>query len=116
MTATEAMTKAGVTPEYGALTGTSVAAPHVSGAAALLWSKYPSLSYHQVKQVLMQTSDKVVPGLCQSHGRVNLAKALTAVPAGTLGRVLNTRDDPTKPEASTPPSRRPSTPPTTATR
>ena len=86
-----------VTKEYGALTGSSVAAPHVSGAAALLLSKYPALSYHQVKQILMQTSDKVVPGLCQSHGRVNIAKALAAVPAGAMGRVLNTRDDPTKP-------------------
>ena len=97
MTATESMTKDGVTPQYGALTGTSVAAPHVSGAAALLWSKYPFLSVYHLKHVLMQTADKVVPGLCLSQGRVNLASALKAVPTGQLGRVLNTRDDPTKP-------------------
>ncbi|NLH42895.1 MAG: S8 family serine peptidase, partial [Planctomycetes bacterium] len=97
VTATDVMTSAGLTAEYGVLSGTSVAAPHVSGAAALLWAKYPALSYHQVKQVLMQTADKVVPGLCQSHGRVNVAKALAAVPGGTLGRVINTRDDYTDP-------------------
>ncbi|MEN6335688.1 MAG: S8 family serine peptidase, partial [Phycisphaerales bacterium] len=92
--ATDAMNAAGLAAEYGTLSGTSVAAPHVSGAAALLWAKYPALSYHQVKNILMQTSDKVMPGLCQSHGRVNVARALAAVPAGTIGRVLNTRDDP----------------------
>ncbi len=94
VTATDEMTSAGLAAGYGTLSGTSVAAPHVSGAAALLWAKYPALSYLQVKQILMQTSDKVAAGLCQSHGRVNPAKALAAIPGGSLGRVLNTRNDP----------------------
>jgi subtilisin family serine protease len=92
MTETPSMTADGVTKEYGALTGTSVAAPHVSGVAALLWSKSPFLSVYHVKHILMQTADKVVPGLCLSHGRVNAANALKAVPMGQLGRVLNTRE------------------------
>ncbi|MBP7051627.1 MAG: S8 family serine peptidase [Phycisphaerae bacterium] len=94
MTATDVMTEIGLAPEYGTLSGTSVAAPHVSGVCALMRSKSGALTYHQIKQILMQTSDKVVPGLCQSHGRVNAANALAMIPTGTLGRVLNTRDDP----------------------
>jgi hypothetical protein len=97
MTATDPMKNDGVTAKYGTLSGTSVAAPHVTGAAALLWSKYPFLSVYQVKHALMQTADKVVPGLCLSQGRVNLASALKAVPTGMLGQVRNTRDDPNKP-------------------
>jgi predicted outer membrane repeat protein len=93
-TATDIMGAIGLTPSYGTLSGTSVAAPHVSGAAALLWSKSPALKYQQIKQILLQTTDKVTPGLCRSHGRVNLASALGQVPAGGLGRILNTRDDP----------------------
>jgi hypothetical protein len=96
MTETESMKKDGVTKEYGTLSGTSIAAPHVSGSAALLWSKYPSLSMYHVKHALMQTTDKVVPGLCLSQGRLNVAAALKSVPTGTAGKVLNTRDDPTK--------------------
>ena len=92
MKETPSMTADGVTKEYGALTGTSVAAPHVSGVAALMWSKSPFLSVYHVKHILMQTADKVVPGLCLSHGRVNAANALKAIPIGQLGRVLNTRE------------------------
>ena len=95
--ATDAMTEAGLEPEYGTLSGTSVAAPHVSGAAALLWSQYPSLSIYHVKHALLQTVDKVTPGLCLSHGRLNVAGALEAIPQGEPGRVLNTRDDPADP-------------------
>ena len=44
---------------YGWKYGTSMAAPHVSGAAALIWSVAPNLSVGQVEQVLLETCAKV---------------------------------------------------------
>ncbi|PLS17819.1 alkaline serine protease [Bacillus sp. M6-12] len=39
---------------YGALTGTSMAAPHVTAMAALYMEKYPSLTNKQIRQKLQQ--------------------------------------------------------------
>jgi hypothetical protein len=89
---TPAMKADGVTKNYSKLSGTSVAAPHVSAASALLWSQFPNLSYYHVKHILMSTADPVLPGLCLSQGRLNLARALKAVPQGQVGRVINTRN------------------------
>lgn len=48
-------------PYHTALSGTSMAAPVVSGAAALLLQKYPSLTPDQVKARLMKTAYKTFP-------------------------------------------------------
>jgi subtilisin family serine protease len=64
---------------YRELSGTSMACPHVSGAAALLWSKHPSWNYKQVKAVLLKTVDPV-SGLADktiTGGRLNVAKAIS---------------------------------------
>lgn len=61
--------------QYGPYQGTSMASPHVAGACALLLSINPTLTYSQVKQILLDTTDKTLPGLCVSGGRLNLGAA-----------------------------------------
>lgn len=57
--------------------GTSMAAPVVSGAAALLLGAVPGSTAQQVKQALITTSDKINQNLpVQSGGRINVQKAL----------------------------------------
>ncbi len=63
---------------YGTMSGTSMAAPHVAGAAALLLSMQPDAPYTDVKSWLLdsvtplpQWEDRVVAG-----GRLNAAAAL----------------------------------------
>ena len=44
---------------YNFTSGTSYAAPHVSGAAALLLQKYPELHHHEIKSLLLTTVEPV---------------------------------------------------------
>jgi subtilisin family serine protease len=63
---------------YGGMSGTSMATPHVAGAAALLSSLNPGLSAASLKATLMNTVD-ILPqwnGLVRSGGRLNIANAL----------------------------------------
>lgn len=58
--------------------GTSMAAPFVSGAAALLWSARPQATALQIKSALLQSVD-VYPGKefkVSTRGRINVDKAL----------------------------------------
>lgn len=41
---------------YVYLSGTSMAAPHVAGAAALLWAEDPSLDYLEIKDAILNTA------------------------------------------------------------
>lgn len=65
---------------YDFKSGTSMAAPHVAGAAALLWSEYPWLSARQVKTRLLATVDQKAElrGKNVSGGRLNLHRAMQA--------------------------------------
>ncbi|MCP4047283.1 MAG: S8 family serine peptidase, partial [Gammaproteobacteria bacterium] len=64
---------------YGTKTGTSMATPHVAGAAALLWAKYPALSMQGVKQRLLNSAEPVasMDGITLTGGRLNAYNALS---------------------------------------
>jgi hypothetical protein len=68
------------------MSGTSMAAPHVSGACALLLAADPLLRCDELKQILTTTADPIQPGICSSNGRLNVYNALRAVipPEGTI--------------------------------
>ena len=58
--------------------GTSMAAPHVTGACALIWSLSPSLPHTDVKGIILRTADPLasLAGRCVSGGRLNLYSAI----------------------------------------
>jgi subtilisin family serine protease len=67
---------------YGALSGTSMATPQVSGAVALLMQRHPGWTVEQIKSALVQTGDPVlnsqgheVSVLREGGGLINLVKA-----------------------------------------
>jgi len=63
---------------YAAFFGTSAAAPHVAGAAALLAAANPAATAADLKTALLESVD-LVPALAQkmvSNGRLNIARAL----------------------------------------
>ncbi len=66
---------------YGLLSGTSMAAPEVSGAAALLMQLHPGWTVQQIKSALVQTGDPVlkngreVSALREGGGLIDLPRA-----------------------------------------
>ena len=62
--------------------GTSMAAPMVAGACALVWAQYPSDTYSQIINRILNNVDPLpaLAGKCQTGGRLNLNKALTSSP------------------------------------
>ncbi len=69
--------------DFETLDGTSMAAPHVAGAAALLLQRHPTWTVEQVKSALASTGDTVHPAgrpgevsvLREGGGRINLVRA-----------------------------------------
>lgn len=66
------------TNSYAYLSGTSMAAPHVSGAAALVLAENPGWSYSQIKSELLNTAaaNASLSGNCVTGGVLNLEDAL----------------------------------------
>ncbi len=63
---------------YGFNSGTSMAAPHVSGVVGLLFSANPSLTGQQAKEILLETVDPLasLEGKMVTGGRINAYKAV----------------------------------------
>ena len=75
------------TGEMDLLSGTSFAAPVVSGAIALLAEAFPSLTAKQIVELLLTTSDDLgAPGVddIYGHGRVNIGRAFEPVGSTVL--------------------------------
>lgn len=66
--------------DYLAISGSSQAAPMVSGAAALMLQANPELTHDQIKDILMETADPVkrLPKRAQGSGRLDLDQAVEA--------------------------------------
>jgi thermitase len=72
--------------DYGSFSGTSASTPHVTGAAALIKSEYPSWDNARIKDQILQSVDRRdnLEGKLVSGGRLNAARALgVAVPSPT---------------------------------
>jgi subtilisin family serine protease len=68
---------------YAALSGTSMAAPFVSGTIALMYAANPTLSWMEVKEVLLRTVSPSthLKGKVASGGALNALEAVKAVSA-----------------------------------
>ncbi len=63
---------------YGATSGTSMSAPYVTGAAALIWSEFEGLNNQQVKQRILSGVDPLPPQSKKTltNGRLNLFNSM----------------------------------------
>jgi subtilisin family serine protease len=70
---------------YAYADGTSMASPHVAGLAALIWSRNPTLSNQQVRQIIESNCDNIDaknPGFAGKlgKGRINAFRSLFNTP------------------------------------
>lgn len=67
---------------YAETSGTSMAAPHVAGVAALLLSREPSLSMEQQRAFILESADRLpqLSGMSITGGRLNAYEALKCIP------------------------------------
>lgn len=63
---------------YAVVSGTSFACPHAAGAAGLVWSAFPTLTYVEVKRALMEgcKPSAQLAGLSVCGGTLDLYRAL----------------------------------------
>lgn len=70
----------GNSPQFNTLSGTSMATPHVAGAAAILLAEKPGLTPGEVKNITTYTAtDLEYPDNAQGSGRLNVYAAYQAV-------------------------------------
>jgi len=67
-------------PCYDLMSGTSMAAPHVSGVIALLWALWPGLASGQVRDALLSTARAdaftgATPNTSWGHGKLDAGAA-----------------------------------------
>jgi subtilisin family serine protease len=94
-----------VAPGYSFLQGTSMAAPEVSGTAALLFSIQPSASVTTVRNALLAGVDGVpsLSGKTVTGGRIDAQKALTQLDTTPPGVPQLIKTDPESPGESNDP-------------
>ena len=77
------------------LSGSSMAAPHVSGALALLKSRYPAMAPSAMKTVVLASTDRIpaLEGLVATGGRLNVLRMMDGpdeVPPGPIASLAAT--------------------------
>jgi len=74
---------------YGKKNGTSMAAPHVAGAVALIWSRNKSLTHMEVKDIILNSVDQLesLDDLCVTEGRLNIYNAIALTPTLYLDKI-----------------------------
>ncbi len=80
---------------YRYLSGTSMATPHVAGAAALVWAQYPSLTARQVRIRVLGSVDRrgEYMNKVSTGGRLNVFRALSTDPiVANTTQLANTPD------------------------
>jgi subtilisin family serine protease len=80
--------------QYVFMSGTSMAAPHVTGLVALIRSRYPDLSNQEVMDLIRQTADDLGepgPDPYYGYGLINVYRALNHLAQGKPVQPLNSR-------------------------
>jgi subtilisin family serine protease len=83
------VTASAVQDSYQFLDGTSMATPHVTGLAALVWANSPTLTHLQIKERILNSVDRL-PALSTTtpvftHGRINASNSIRNMPAPPVG-------------------------------
>ena len=65
--------------DYDYKSGTSMAAPAVTGLVSLIWSNNPDLSYQEVVNIVETTVDPIAGLDVSSGGRINVLRALDQI-------------------------------------
>lgn len=85
---------------YAYMDGTSMAAPHVAGMAALLWSRFPGYTMEQIRYMIINSADPVssLSDKTVSGGRINIYNAMNLPAEPTL--LTATKSAPARAELS----------------